>query len=177
MLGGAIRVCVGGGTEAIAVAAATGSISASVMARPGLAKSALGLLECNGEALGGESGILAWEASTAALFPNGLADKGLAWGSLKGFSVGAELAAPGRSQALLGRSGRSRSLDGVGGATASRLLPPLLLLLVVVLSKAGSNWVRGLSSRRGAVDGLRSLCIVGTGCTASLGIGAGAAWT
>jgi hypothetical protein len=33
------------------------------MARPWLAKSAVGLLECSGEALGGESGILAWEAS------------------------------------------------------------------------------------------------------------------
>jgi hypothetical protein len=151
MLGGAGRLWTGG-AEDMAVAAA--------MAGAGLAKSVLGMVECNGEALGGESGILDWEASTAALFPNGLAEGGPEWGSLNGFSAaGTFAAAPGRSQALLGRSGRSRSLDNVRGAAAAT--PSMLFPLLLLFSKAGSNWVTGLRLRRGAVDMVRSVRTLG----------------
>jgi hypothetical protein len=69
----------GGGIDAIVVAAATRSTLAEAIAAAGLAKSALGLVECNGESFSGESGIWDWVASTAALFPKGLAEGGPDW--------------------------------------------------------------------------------------------------
>jgi hypothetical protein len=154
-LGGAGRSWVGGGVDFIDDATAVGAMAAAAIAGAGLAKSVLGWVECKGEAAGGESGILACVASSAALFPKGFAEGGPDWrGSLNGLSAGATFAAPGRSQALLGWSGRSRSLDGVGGgpdaAATPSWLPPFLLF-----SKAGSNWVTGLKLRRGAVDMVR----------------------
>jgi hypothetical protein len=117
-------------------------MSAEAIAGAGLAKSVLGLLECNGEALGGESGILAWLASTAALFPKGLAELGAdCWGSLNGLSW---LAAPGRSQALVGRCGSSLPTTAPAAKTGC--------------GRHGADTGRRLSSRRGKLDLGRRWC-------------------
>jgi hypothetical protein len=158
MLGGAGNSWLGEAEEA-AMAATTGATAAAAIAEAGSAKSALGLVECSGEALGGELGMLAWVVSSAASFPNGLAEAAL--GSVKGLFVGA-WAAPGRSQEFDGRAGRSRSCDLARGAAATlRRLAALLRC-----SNTGSNWVTGLTLRRGAVDMVRTL-----------GVDAGATWT
>lgn len=101
----------------------------------------------------------------AALLVNGFCGGGsCGGGSLKGLAGAlAAWAAPGRSQEKLvpGRSGEALPERGTAPAAATlSMLPPLLRF-----SKVGSNCVTGRRLRRGAVDMVRAVRMLGAGST------------
>jgi hypothetical protein len=135
--------------------ATAGRASAAAMAGAGFAKSAPGA-ECCTPTVGVCGAEGCW-FSMAALLVNGscsgLTDRGR--GSLKGLvGGGTALAAPGRSHAL---NERSSEAAAVAGAASDG--PPVLL----PFPKTGSNCVTGRRLRRGAVDMVRCVLMLGAG--------------
>lgn len=151
-----------------------GAASAAAIALAGLAKSVLGAEEWT--AIEGVAGAEAWGVSMAARLEKGSCRGRFegGCGSLKGLAVApAALAAPGRSQELLGRSGEgARSPERAAGAAAAAT--PSKFPLLLRFGKDGSNCVTGRRLRRGAVDMVRAVLMLGAASTCGGG-GGGAA--
>jgi hypothetical protein len=118
-----------------------------------------------GEAFGSSMAALLVKGSCT-----GLTERG--WGSLNGFTDAVEaLFAPKRSQEwpVAGRSDEGERLPALATAPAaatSSTLPPLLRFV-----NMGSNSVTGRRLRRGAVDMVRSVLMLGAGSTCGGGGG------